>query len=132
MNDHCKATSDGGVFIPYNDPRLKGRRRRRFLRDLQRRGLLSYTRTAKSFCGMFFVCKKDGSLRLIIDARGTNEMFMPPPPVDLLTSEGFSRIEVDVPEELPQSAEETEDWLRSVGVHIGMADVNIFSPPPQD
>ena len=43
---------------------------------------------------VFFVRKKDGNLRLIVDCRRTNQMFFDPPGVDILTGDRFSQIEV--------------------------------------
>ena len=43
-----------------------------FVSDFFRRGLIEPTLAAKEVCGMFFVRKKDGSLRLIWDTRISN------------------------------------------------------------
>lgn len=60
---------------------------------------------------------------MIIDARGTNKLFKEPPGVQLLTSDGFSRIEVTVPEGLYPGTQDYEDYLRQTKVHIGLSDV---------
>ena len=66
----------------------------RFVKDLLQRGLLRMSLGAKERVGVFFVKKKGGRLRLILDARRVNEWFRKPPHVALVTSEGLGRIEV--------------------------------------
>ena len=39
--------------------------------------------------------KKENRVRLIVDCRKTNALFAPPPPVELFSGDGFSRIEAD-------------------------------------
>ncbi|CAK0854189.1 unnamed protein product [Prorocentrum cordatum] len=68
---------------------------RAFVRDLARRGLLA-SRPAESV-GIFFAAKSGGALRLIIDTRRSNGHFRAPGSVRLLSSEGFGRIEVELP-----------------------------------
>ena len=43
--------------------------------DLAQRGMLHYTQAPRLHVGMLFVHKKDGRLRMIIDARASNLMF---------------------------------------------------------
>ena len=61
----------------YVDPKLIGNRRRyaRFLKDLERRGRLRFATWVQEVVGLFFVRKKSGSLRLIVDARLANLHF---------------------------------------------------------
>ncbi len=69
------------------DPALKrsAKTYRRFVADLHRRGLLTWTRRPLCQVGLFFVEKDNGrQLRLILDARPANELFLPPPGVSLL------------------------------------------------
>ena len=44
--------------------------------------------------GVFFVKKRGDRPRLIVDCRKTNTLFATPPPVQLLSGDGLSRIEV--------------------------------------
>jgi len=80
----------------YTDPALTRDPRvyARFVRDLKKRGLVRFVHKAHSRVGLFFVKKKSGQLRLIIDARRPNDLFDEPPGVDMVTSEGLGRIEV--------------------------------------
>ena len=69
----------------------------------------------------FFVKKKDGRLRGIVDARRVNERFKVPPSVDLVTAEGFARLEIPSPEGLDEAG--FEAWERELDVWIGTRDV---------
>ena len=87
------ALGPAGLF---HDPRL-GSQSKAYLKLVRRclkTGLVSLTLHASSIIGLFFVTKKNGSLRLIADCRRTNRLFREPPTMQLLTGEGFSKIEV--------------------------------------
>ena len=113
-------------FQPYWDPLLRGDNRlyRRFIQKLHKTGYLVYTQRPKCRIGVFFVKKSDGKkIRMIIDARGANMMFKEPPGVQLLTSDGFSRVEVVVPPHLLPGTEDHFNFLQDHKVHIGLSDV---------
>ena len=59
-------------------------------------------------------------MRLIIDARASNALFADPPSVDLLTSEGLSRIEVDSSLSISDSIQLAAEEL---GMAVGIGDV---------
>jgi hypothetical protein len=70
------------------------------------------------------VLKKNGiDQRIIVDARRANRHFRTPPHVDLCTSEGISRIEVEVPESVDVNSQEGEKYLRDVCCALGFLDV---------
>ena len=82
----------------YTDRYLISNRRRysHFVRQLRDVGLVRFTRTPQEHVGVFFVWKKGRErMRMILDCRRSNGRFVNPPGVDLLSSEGLSRIEVD-------------------------------------
>ena len=113
-------------FQPYWDPLLRrdSGLYKRFIRKLDKAGLLVYTNTPKSHCGIFFVKKSDGHrIRMIVDARGTNMLFRAPPGVELLTSDGFARIELVPPDHLSPGTKEFDDFMDSQKVGIGLSDV---------
>jgi len=62
-------------------------------------------------------------IRLILDARLTNRMFADPPGVSLCTAEGFSKIEVEVPSGIDPYSDSGRQWLESLGLCMGLADV---------
>ena len=53
-------------------------------------------------------------IRLIVDARSTNALFKEPPGVELCSSEGFSRIEVQLTEQAQPGSKEFFDELASM------------------
>lgn len=111
---------------PYWDPRLTSDKRgyKSLIQMLERLGYLRYTLRPKAHVGVFFVWKSDGQkIRLILDARSANRMFRDPPGVELCTAEGFSRIEVSVPEGASPGSPEFVEALEGMGLHFGLSDV---------
>ncbi|CAK0795767.1 unnamed protein product, partial [Prorocentrum cordatum] len=111
---------------PYFDSVLKFNHKeyRGLVRRLLSAGILGWTLSPKERIGMFFVWK-DGRrrLRLIVDARRTNAHFRDPPGVELLSSEGLARIEVQMPDSGFSSYEDLRAASHAQQVYIGMADV---------
>ena len=66
-----------------------------FIRDLARRGLVRFTQRPLGECTVFFVLKKSGQLRMIIDARAVNRKFARSPPTRMCTPETFADLEVE-------------------------------------
>ena len=79
---------------------------------------------AKEFGGLFVVRKKGGQLRVLVDARRANRRFAAPPEVEPLSTEGLSRLEVELGEDeldgnglpLPAVVEELHATLGCTGV----------------
>ena len=96
MDDHA------GEIVPYMDPVLSRdpQKYRRFIGDLHERALVHWTLNPKERVTIFFVRKKDGSLRMVIDARRPNRVFADPPGVSLTTAEALGRLENESGEEL--------------------------------
>eukprot|EP00973_Karenia_brevis_P007506 1015810-Karenia_brevis.AAC.1 len=65
----------------YWDRNLAGDRSLRiwFVKELARLGLVSFRRRIRARVGIFFVLKKDGRYRLVLDARETNRTHRSPP-----------------------------------------------------
>lgn len=61
----------------YVDPRLAEDKKvyHGFVSELVESGLVGFTTNPRSQVGLFFVSKKSGKLRMIIDARRTNKLF---------------------------------------------------------
>ena len=74
----------------------------RFVREMARIGVISFTRRCSCEIGLFFVWKKNGTMRLIQDCRAVNRLFRSPPGVSLLSGEGLGKIEIgsEAPEDL--------------------------------
>lgn len=81
-DDAVERDLDGHVPIrPYWDERLRTNRaeRIRFIKLLAEKGLVGYRLRIRARAGVFFVSKKGGMQRLVIDARETNRMHYAPP-----------------------------------------------------
>lgn len=82
---------------PYVDSVLRGdpKQYADFLGGLFRRGLIDFAAegTALSRLGVFFVAKKNGSLRIILDTRECNTFFVDPPRTRLPRAGAFSALE---------------------------------------
>jgi hypothetical protein len=91
--DDC-ATPGSVPARPYWDPVLahNGTERAAFLGSLHRASLLSWRRRARSVIGCFFVGKKDGVIRLVVDARIPNASHRRPPHASLAVPGALARI----------------------------------------
>ena len=85
-----------GVVKCYSDPRLlEARVYKSFVRRLWDGGLVEFTSEEPTEkVEVFFVRKKDGRLRMVVDCRRSNEWFAPPDKVNLATAEVLSRIDL--------------------------------------
>ena len=127
-NDVCTGTTtshhDSMPFKPHSDrslfssPKVYGD----FLDRLSAAGMINWNTPEAGedgVLGVFFVTKKDGSLRIIFDTRKLNESFKDPPSTNLPSAAAFSSVEA------PDGAE----------VFMGSADVKnafyVLETPPE-
>ena len=89
----------------------------KLVKRMHNNGMIDYTTTCYCELGVFFVWKKNGKIRLILDCRRANILFLEPPGVDLVTSEGLSRIEVE------NENGDDSDLMAALRVFLGSADV---------
>ena len=85
------------ISSPYVDPILKHQKNEyaQFVHRLHKSNLVEFRTEARECVGVFFVWKKSGKQRMIIDARLSNLWFRSPEKVHLATGSSFSRIQVD-------------------------------------
>ena len=84
------------VKVPYADPKLRSHRVwAEFIKDLYSRGLIDFSRDDGERCDIFFVQKKNGMLRMVIDCRRSNMAFDLPDSVRLATGDAFSSLELE-------------------------------------
>jgi hypothetical protein len=67
--------------------------RRSFFKRLADCGILGFSRTSKAAVSPFFVSKKNGKQRLVLDCRRVNQLFRKPHRPDLGPAEALQRIE---------------------------------------
>ena len=65
------------IVIPYSDPALGDPAvLQNFMGELSSAGVLSFRKRCRSKVGVFFVVKKDGSLRLVVDCRAVRSCYL--------------------------------------------------------
>ncbi|CAE7231430.1 gag-pro-pol [Symbiodinium sp. CCMP2456] len=96
-NEARKRLKDCGVAKCYSDPRLlQPCVYADFVHRLIEAGVVELvTATPKEVVECFFVGKKDGRLRLVVDCRKANMWFSAPAKVSLCTAEALSRIDLE-------------------------------------
>ena len=92
-DEHTALIQEQGLAGLYVDPVLKRDRKcyLGLLITMHEKGLLRWLPTMQEQVGLFFVAKKNGSLRLIADARRTDSRFRKPYTIQLPTAEGATR-----------------------------------------
>ena len=107
-----------GVRQPYSDPRLRDPKLYAgFLHRLVDADLVELTLTQPcEIIEAFFVSKKDGRLRMVIDCRRSNCWFAEPDKVALATAECLSRIELEPGSELHVATADLKDAFYHFGL----------------
>eukprot|EP00959_Pyramimonas_sp_CCMP1952_P360257 7543715-Pyramimonas_sp.AAC.1 len=66
---------------------------RRLVKRLEGAGMIDYAIQPQEFCSLFFVRKKNGSQRLVVDCRRSNCWFSAADPVELSAGAGLGNLE---------------------------------------
>jgi hypothetical protein len=106
---------------PYWDPKLRYNKKEyfKFVKKLHGIEYFYYALEALGTVGVFFEWKSNCTkLRAITDARLANALFEDPPGVQLVTGEGFGRIEDELPDGVMSDL-----LLRDLRVVLGLSDV---------
>ena len=108
-----------GDFVrPYMDSRLQhdpvlyGQ----FVKDLYEKGMLSFTAQPLEIVPPFFVRKKNGRLRLILDCRAVNLRFKRPPPLALGAGTSWAQVSLPVGEKLFVAQSDIKDYFYSLAL----------------
>lgn len=111
-----KLNREYGEIVPYMDPALKGSWRlySEFLRRLHAAGMIRWALERKERATPFFVQKKNGMQRLIIDARRFNRRSSPPPKAPLGTVSALADIRLDDTEVLSFAASGIQDCFHQL------------------
>ena len=83
----------GNNFNPYMDEVLQKDQSKyqQFIHDLYDKGMIEFTDQPQDMVTPFFVKKKDGRQRFVLDCRGVNERFQTPPPLALAAGSSWSQ-----------------------------------------
>jgi len=92
----------GEAVRPHWDARLANNTaaKWRFIESLRKVGLITFRRRARCHIGAFFVQKKNGQIRLVLDARPANQLHRAPPKSRLATPGALSNLNF------------TDEWAR--------------------
>jgi len=90
------------VVKPYWDPLLVSDRGayEGLIGDLFESHIVTFTKHCRDRVAIFFVRKKNGSLRIIVDARGPNRRFKRPPSGGIAAGESFAQLQLEEGEEV--------------------------------
>ena len=91
-----------------------------FIKDLYERGMIEFREHAKSIITPFFVTKKNGKLRLVLDCRASNQHFTPPPDIALAAGYTFGQLEVGANEVMYTAQSDVKDYFYSIGLPRGL------------
>ncbi|CAE8608177.1 unnamed protein product [Polarella glacialis] len=108
----------GEVVVPYMDVVLKKDTAAyyQFIKDLYDRGMIRFTDRARSLITPFFVVKKNGKLRLVLDCRAVNRMFKRPPSVAMAAGYSWSQVEIPAGETLYVAQSDIKDYFYSLSL----------------
>ncbi len=106
-----------GKAVPYLDPRLRNTKEYQlFISELYSQHIIGFIDVCQSMCGAFTVVKKDGQLRLIIDARPTNQMFKKCASMPMGGSSAWSSISVPDSSDLYNAQYDVEAYFYRCGL----------------
>ena len=106
----------GSVVQPYMDTILKNDPGKyvQFIHKLYLGGMLSFTDRPQDLITPFFVAKKSGKLRLVLDCRGVNQRFKQPPSMMMAAGASWSQVEVPDNETLYVAQSDITDYFYSL------------------
>ena len=105
-------------FRPYMDEKLRCQPElyHCFVGDLFRAGMLKFCDKPKDLVTPFFVAKKDGRQRLIMDCRGVNMRFKPPPALALAAGYSWSQLQLGPTDKLHMAQSDIKDYFYALGL----------------
>ena len=93
-----------------------------FIADLFSCNILGFTSRPKMQVGAFFVSKKNGKQRLVIDARRANRLFRTPPSTCLGSVDCYGRLEVEPGSTVFMAQEDVKDYFYRLGIEPSLGD----------
>ena len=113
----------------YHDPVLANSPREwaGFVCELLRSGVIDFTLRPQVVAGVFFVRKKSGALRLIIDARRANRLVRAPPAGRNSSTECRTRVSLQEDQQLFIAQEDVKDCFYRMGISKALGE--FFSLP---
>lgn len=85
-----------------------------FVHDLYLRGMLQFTSQPKDMACPFFVNKKNGRQRLVMDCRAINQRFRAPPLLKMAAGSSWSHVEIPAGKSLYIAQSDIKDYFYSI------------------
>ena len=85
-----------------------------FVHDLYLRGMLQFTSRPKDMACPFFVNKKNGRQRLVMDCRAINQRFRAPPLLKMAAGSSWSHVEIPAGKSLYIAQSDIKDYFYSI------------------
>lgn len=124
--------AESSLKAPYSDPIFRRQRQvySDFVSQLHASNLVEFRTQARERVGVFFVWKKSGKQRMVVDSRLSNMWFGAPEKVHLATGSAFSRIEVDEGPAIEIGGVDIKDAFYRIELPHEFRDLFSLSPLP--
>ena len=101
-----------------------------FIEDLFEKGMLPFTSHPRDLISPFFVAKKSGKLRLVLDCRAVKQRFRPPPRVALAAGYSWSRLHIPEGETLFTAQSDIRNYFYSMSLPAELRELFCLSHIP--
>ena len=129
-SEELEGVIEGGLPNVYHDPVLKHSESQYldFIRLLYDAGIIRFDTSVKCQLGCFFVRKKNGKLRLVIDARRANAFFRVPPTGANSSSSTLGNLRIPKNKKLWVGQYDVKDFFYRIGIPAALG--SYFGLPP--
>ena len=98
-----------------------------FVKDMYEAGMLGFTSSPQGLVTPFFVAKKDGRQRLILDCRGVNRRFQEPPAMSMAAGASWGQLHLPKQSTLFVAQSDIKDYFYSLAMPSGLQ--RLFAMP---
>lgn len=119
-------------FKPYMDEVLQNDSAKYhiFIHDLFDKGMVDFDNAPQDLITPFFVHKKNNRQRFILDCRGVNRRFQPPPPLAMAAGSAWSRVQLQENDTLYVAQSDIKDYFYSLALPDSLRPLFCLPPIP--